>query len=212
MNYGIGALASQVLDALDFDARAGEFVVVLGRSGSGKSTLLNLLGGMDQPTSGSLRVGTEDLTRMTEEQRARFRRRAIGFVFQAFNLIPTLTVAENLALPLALNGLATGKLVTALLERLGLGGRATRFPEQLSGGEQQRVAIGRALIHSPSLVLADEPTGNLDVETSHQVLTLFHEMVRERGTTLVMATHSSEPLALADRILHMDHGRLQPRP
>jgi putative ABC transport system ATP-binding protein len=208
MRYGSGSLSTGVLEAMDFTAEAGEFVVVLGRSGSGKSTLLNLLGGMDRPLAGTLRIGDDELTAMDEEARARFRRRAIGFVFQAFNLLPTLTVAENLALPLALNQRRERDLVPAMLERLGLQDRAARYPDQLSGGEQQRVAIGRALIHSPPLVLADEPTGNLDADTSQQVLRLFSELVRERGITLVMATHSSEPQALADRVLRLDHGRL----
>jgi putative ABC transport system ATP-binding protein len=208
MRYGTGPLSTGVLEEMDFTAQAGEFVVVLGRSGSGKSTLLNLLGGMDRPLAGTIRIGDEELTAMDEEGRARFRRRAIGFVFQTFNLLPTLTVAENLALPLALNQRSERTLVSTMLARLGLADRAERYPDQLPGGEQQRVASGRALIHSPSLVLADEPTGNLDADTSRQVLALFTDLVRERGTTLVMATHSSEPQALADRLLRLDHGRL----
>lgn len=208
MRYGQGELAVTVLHALDLDIAAGEFVVLLGRSGSGKSTLLNLLGGMDVPTAGELQVGGHVLTAMGEEARARFRRGALGFVFQAFNLLPTLTLAENLALPLALNGLPVGEQVESMLERLGLAGRGHRFPGQVSGGEQQRAAIGRALIHAPLLVLADEPTGNLDTETARDVLALFNALVRERGSTLIMATHSEEPLALADRILQLEHGRL----
>ena len=209
MRYGQGELATGVLHALDFEAHAGEFVVILGRSGSGKSTLLNLLGGMDLPQRGRIRLGGDELTQMNEEARARFRRRAVGFVFQSFNLLPTLTAAENLALPLALNGRADPGRVSVMCERLGLAGREDRFPDQLSGGEQQRVAIGRALIHAPQLVLADEPTGNLDAETSTQVLRLFNELVRDSGATLIMATHSSEPQALADRVLQLDHGRLR---
>lgn len=208
MRYGEGDLGVAVLHALDLEIRSGDFVVLLGRSGSGKSTLLNLLGGMDVPTAGRLRVGEHALSAMDEEDRARFRRRALGFVFQAFNLLPTLTLAENLALPLALNGIVAGSRVEDMLQRLGLGGRGHRFPGQVSGGEQQRAAIGRALIHSPLLVLADEPTGNLDAETAREVLALFGELVRERGSTIVMATHSQEPLALADRVLQLEHGRL----
>ena len=208
MHYGEGELGVTVLHALDLEIATGEFVVLLGRSGSGKSTLLNLLGGMDVPTAGQLRVGEHALTAMDEELRARFRRRALGFVFQSFNLLPTLTLAENLALPLALNGIPEGSRVTDMLQRLGLAGRGHRFPGQVSGGEQQRAAIGRALIHAPLLVLADEPTGNLDADTAREVLALFGTLVREHGSTLVMATHSQEPLALADRVLQLEHGRL----
>lgn len=211
MRYGPGESATGVLQGLDFSAQAGEFVVILGRSGSGKSTFLNLLGGMDQAQAGQIRIGDAELSTMDEEARTRFRRRAIGFVFQAFNLLPTLTVAENLALPLALNGCFDPNRVTEMLRQLGLADRGQRFPDQLSGGEQQRVAIGRALIHRPALVLADEPTGNLDADTSRQVLTLFHSLVRDSGTTLVMATHSAEPQQLADRVLYLDRGQLRER-
>jgi putative ABC transport system ATP-binding protein len=212
MHYGHNELTTGVLQGLDFSAEAGEFVVILGRSGSGKSTFLNLLGGMDQAQTGRIRVGDAELTTMNEEARARFRRRAIGFVFQSFNLLPTLTVAENLALPLALNACHDAQRVTDMLRQLGLDDRGQRFPDQLSGGEQQRVAIGRALIHRPALVLADEPTGNLDADTSRQVLALFHALVRDSGTTLVMATHSPEPQQLADRVLYLDRGQLRERP
>ena len=212
MRYGTGELTTGVLQGLNFAARGGEFVVIVGRSGSGKSTLLNLLGGMDQPLAGDIRVGQALLTAMNEEQRARFRRRAVGFVFQSFNLLPTLSVAENLALPLALNGLPGQQRIPQMLARLGLTDRAGRYPNQLSGGEQQRVAIGRALIHTPPLVLADEPTGNLDEDTARQVMALLCEMIRETGSTLVMATHSSEPRALADRVLRLQQGQLQEEP
>ena len=203
MRYGPGESATGVLQGLDFSAQAGEFVVILGRSGSGKSTFLNLLGGMDQAQAGQIRIGDAELSTMDEEARTRFRRRAIGFVFQAFNLLPTL--------PLALNGCFDPQRVTEMLRQLGLADRGQRFPDQLSGGEQQRVAIGRALIHRPALVLADEPTGNLDADTSRQVLTLFHSLVRDSGTTLVMATHSAEPQQLADRVLYLDRGQLRER-
>ena len=208
MRYGDGELGVSVLHALDLQIASGEFVVLLGRSGSGKSTLLNLLGGMDSPSAGRLRVGEHRLSEMDEEQRARFRRSALGFVFQSFNLLPTLTLAENLGLPLALNGIPGDRKVDEMLYRLGLSGRGHRYPGQVSGGEQQRAAIGRALIHAPLLVLADEPTGNLDADTAREVLTLFGTLVREHGSTLVMATHSEEPLALADRVLQLEHGRL----
>ena len=208
MDYGSGELRTRVLHALDLNVAAGEFVVILGRSGSGKSTLLQLLGAIDRATGGSLRIGDTDLVTLDEEGRARFRRRHLGFVFQAYNLLPTLTVAENLRLPLALNGLDEGDRVAMLLARLGLTDKADRYADQLSGGEQQRVAIARALIHEPHLVLADEPTGNLDEDAARTVLALFVEMVRERGHTLVMATHSTDAGGYADRVLRLDHGHL----
>lgn len=208
MDYGSGELRSRVLVDLDIEVAAGEFVVVLGRSGSGKSTLLHLLGAMDRPTGGRLRVGDTDLTALDEEARARVRRRRIGFVFQAYNLLPTLSVRENLLLPLRLNGIADDGRCAALLDELGLTGKAGRRPDQLSGGEQQRVAVARALIHDPLLVLADEPTGNLDEESAQGVLALFARLVRERRTTLIMATHSTETRAHADRVLKLDHGHL----
>lgn len=208
MDHGRGELRTRVLHALDLTVNRGEFVVILGRSGSGKSTLLHLLGGLEQATAGSLRIGDTDLGSLDEEQRARFRRRHVGIVFQAFNLLSTLSVAENLRLPLSLNGLPDDGRVLALLTRLGLADKACRYADRLSGGEQQRVAIARALIHTPLLVLADEPTGNLDEEAAQAVLTLFVELVREHGCTLVMATHSLEACAYADRVLRLEHGHL----
>jgi len=202
-----------VLNNVNFSAKRGEFVVIMGRSGSGKSTLLRLLGGLETPDAGSVEHGGVRLERMTEAERARFRRREIGFVFQFFNLIPTLTVAENIRLPLALNGIdgaEAGARVTALLAELGLEGTGDRFPEELSGGEQQRVAIARALAHAPGLVLADEPTGNLDLETAERVLGLLDDACRKHGATLVMATHSREVVGRADRVLTIRHGRLLP--
>ena len=208
MEYGTAELRSRVLDGLDLDVARGEFIALLGRSGSGKSTLLHLLGAIDRATGGALRVGGVDLTALDEEARARFRRRQVGFVFQAYNLLTTLTVAENLRLPLTLNKLPDDGRVDALLTRLGLADKAGRYADRLSGGGQQRVAIGRALIHAPLLVLADEPTGNLDEDTAGQVLALFKELVREGGGTLVMATHSLDACAGADRVLRIEHGRL----
>jgi putative ABC transport system ATP-binding protein len=208
MDYGSGELRSRVLVDLDIEVAAGQFVVVLGRSGSGKSTLLHLLGAMDRPTGGSLRVGDTELAKLGEEARARFRRSRIGFVFQAYNLLPTLSVRENLQLPLRLNGIPDQGRSEGLLDELGLAGKADRRPDQLSGGEQQRVAVARALIHDPLLVLADEPTGNLDEESARDVLALFARLVRERHGTLIMATHSAETRAYADRVLKLDHGHL----
>ncbi len=189
----------------------GELVVLLGRSGSGKSTLLNLISGLDLPTAGDVIVDSVNITRLPEQERALFRRRSIGFVFQSFNLIPTLTVEENLLLPLELNGRTARQDRLAALELLaqvGLADRARSFPDRLSGGEQQRVAIARALVHDPPLVLADEPTGNLDAETGRQVLALLDRLTRQSGKTMVLVTHSSEAVAMADRVLTIMDGRL----
>jgi putative ABC transport system ATP-binding protein len=204
--------AQLVLDNIDFCTKKGEFVVVIGRSGSGKSTLLNLIGGLDEPDSGSVAFENTRLDRMSETERSLFRRTQVGFVFQFFNLIPTLTVAENIELPLALNGLtkpAIAERIHALLEELGIGDCAGKFPEELSGGEQQRVAIARAVAHEPGIVLADEPTGNLDLETAERVLQLLNETCRRRGATLIMATHGREVVGLADRIVTIRNGRLE---
>jgi putative ABC transport system ATP-binding protein len=209
--YGSGDSAVPVLDGADFDAQPGEFIVIMGRSGSGKTTLLNVLGGLEPPDAGEVRIGGQSLWAGDERQRALLRRAHLGFVFQSYNLIPTLTVAENLNLPLALNKIpATTRVgrIEAMLEALGLGGKGGRFPTQLSGGEQQRVAVGRALIHDPALVIADEPTGNLDLDTAMQVLDFLQHLVRERNVALVMATHSPEVRGRADRTLHVRDHRL----
>ncbi|NOQ52557.1 MAG: ATP-binding cassette domain-containing protein [Desulfuromonadaceae bacterium] len=189
----------------------GEFVVLLGRSGSGKSTLLNLISGIELPNSGEVMVGGIFLSRLSEHQRTLFRRDHIGFVFQFYNLIPTLTVEENLLLPLELKGKIgpqQRRRVGELLEEVGLADRCASYPDRLSGGEQQRVAVARALIHEPLLLLADEPTGNLDVDTGRQVLDLLDRLVRRAGKTLLMVTHSAEAAALADRVLTIREGRL----
>jgi putative ABC transport system ATP-binding protein len=189
----------------------GEFVVVIGRSGSGKSTLLRLVGGLELPNVGMVRIGGEDIGALSERARAVLRRTTLGFVFQFFNLIPTLTVAENVELPLALNDVARSRAQRRsleLLDELGLASCADRFPEELSGGEQQRVAIARAVVHEPRLVLADEPTGNLDLETADQVLELLQRTCRERGATLIMATHSAEVAGRAERVLTIRAGQI----
>lgn len=198
-----------VLSELDLDVAAGEFLVVLGRSGSGKSTLLNLVAGIDVPDTGRVRVAGHDLAALTDAARTRFRCRHVGLVFQAFNLVPTLTVAENLALPLELAGLDAPDAVDAMLERLGLGGMGARYPEALSGGEQQRVAVGRALMHDPPVILADEPTGALDLETGRRVVALLDDLVRAHGRTLVMATHAREVVGYADRVVTIAGGRIE---
>ena len=203
-----------VLDHVSADFAPGEFVVLLGKSGSGKSTLLNLVSGIDAPTSGDIWVGGQAITRMGDRERTIFRRTHIGFVFQFFNLIPTLTVQENVLLPvdLAGGGKAGRQRGLELLERVGLGNRLSAYPDRLSGGEQQRVAIARALAHDPPLVLADEPTGNLDEDTGRQVLSLLDDLVREAGKSLLMVTHSPEVVGLADRVYRVRHGHLIEEP
>jgi putative ABC transport system ATP-binding protein len=189
----------------------GELAVLVGRSGSGKSTLLNLVAGIDLPTAGEVAIDGVELSRLGERERTLFRRDHIGFVFQFFNLIPTLTVEENLLLPLALKrrvGAAERRAALALLAEVDLAGRAASFPDRLSGGEQQRLAVARALVHDPLLVLADEPTGNLDLETGLQVLDLLDRLTRRAGKTMVMVTHSPEMIGLADRVLRIESCRL----
>ncbi|MFQ5857155.1 MAG: ABC transporter ATP-binding protein [Anaerolineae bacterium] len=200
-----------VLDNVNASFGAGEFIALLGKSGSGKSTLLNLISGIDNPTSGDIWVNGVTLTRLSDRERTLFRRDHIGFVFQFFNLIPTLNVLENVLLPMELSGqsgTAARQTAMALLDRVGLADRLATFPDRLSGGEQQRIAIARAVGHSPLLVLADEPTGNLDADTGAQVLSLLVELSREDGKTLIMATHNLEIIPLADRIVHIREGQL----
>ncbi len=204
-----------VLDELSQEFYEGEFVCLLGKSGSGKSTLLNLISGIDAPSGGDviIRDGQEEvrITTLSEQRRTLFRRNHIGIVFQFFNLIPTLTVLENVTLPLELAGKDDRDHGVALLERVGLGNRLATYPDKLSGGEQQRVAIARALAHDPLLVLADEPTGNLDEDTGETVLKLLLELTRDTGKTLFMATHAPEVAKQADRVLHLIHGKLDDR-
>ena len=190
----------------------GESVAVVGESGSGKSTLLNLISGIDRADAGSIWLDGEDLTSLDERRRTLFRRYNIGFVFQFFNLLPTLTVRENVVLPLELTGvngeeaaLRAGSLLTAV----GLGDRGAAFPDRLSGGEQQRVAIARALIHKPRLVLADEPTGNLDEDTGREVLVLLDRLTRQVNKNLILVTHSPDAAAYADRVLYLSEGQLK---
>ena len=212
--YEEGGQRRTVLNQLNREFHRGDFICLLGKSGSGKSTLLNLMSGIDAPTAGNVIItdatGDVTITALNEHQRTLFRRRNIGIIFQFFNLIPTLTVLENVTLPLELAGSKGDQHGHALelLERVGLADRLKTYPDKLSGGEQQRVAIARALAHDPLLILADEPTGNLDDETGDTVLTLLLELTRDAGKTLFMATHAPEVARLADRVLHLEQGKL----
>jgi putative ABC transport system ATP-binding protein len=209
--YREGESERVVFHDVDATIQTGEIAVLVGRSGSGKSTLLNLIGGIDQPSGGSVVVAGTDLGALDEQARTLFRRRHLGFIFQFFNLIPLLTVEENLLLPLELTGQADAAGRTrarGLLARVGLGDRARSYPDRLSGGEQQRLAVARALVHDPPLILADEPTGNLDADTAADVLDLFDGLARETARTVIMVTHSREVVGVADRIFTVQHGRL----
>ena len=206
-----GERTRQVLCELNASIAQGEFVAIVGRSGSGKSTLLNLLAGLDVPTAGEIWIGDTCISKLNDTDRTIFRRDHIGFVFQFFNLIPTLTVRENVLLTAELSGWNASDAYMQskkLLDAVGLGERANVFPDKLSGGEQQRVAIARALCADPPLILADEPTGNLDADTGTQVLDLLLRLAREHGKTMIMVTHSADIASLANRILKLDHGHL----
>jgi len=210
-NYQEGNILRVVLRNVNALFSQGEFVTIIGKSGSGKSTLLNLISGIDRADQGKIYVDGHELTSMNENERTLFRRKNIGFVFQFFNLIPTLTVQENISLPLEMIGMTqmTARVRTEpLLEAIGLLDRRNTFPDRLSGGEQQRVAIARALAHNPLLVLADEPTGNLDEATGRQILDLLDRLTRQAGKNLIMVTHSQEAALYADRIYCLQNGCL----
>ncbi len=210
-SYYEGDMRRVVLQDAHAEFQAGEITAILGKSGSGKSTLLNLISGIDIPDSGQIWVNDQDLTALSERERTLFRRTQIGFVFQFFNLIPTLTVGENISLPLELNNLSRSRAKAKAREMLNtveLADRWDTFPEKLSGGEQQRVALARALVHDPLLILADEPTGNLDEETGAQMMALLASLTHERNGTLLVVTHSPEVTAYADRIMRLSHGQL----
>lgn len=212
-SYYEGSVRRIVLQNAHAEFHAGEITAILGKSGSGKSTLLNLISGIDAPDSGNIWVNGRDLTSLTERDRTLFRRAQIGFVFQFFNLIPTLTVGENVSLPLELNSSSRAdahKKARELLQAVDLLERWDTFPDKLSGGEQQRVALARALVHDPLLILADEPTGNLDEETGSQMISLLVRLTRERNGSLILVTHSQEAASYADRILKLSHGQLEP--
>jgi putative ABC transport system ATP-binding protein len=208
-DYSEGGELRRVLGDADLAVEEGEFVAIRGRSGSGKTTVLNLVAGIDRPTAGEVTVAGTPLARLSPHERTLLRRDQMGFVFQFFNLIPTLSVLENVLLPAELAGRAGARpRALELIERVGLADRARSFPDRLSGGEQQRVAIARALVRDPRLVLADEPTGNLDDATGALVLELLDALTRRAGKTLLVATHSGEVAALADRELKLESGRL----
>lgn len=209
--YLEGSRERHVLEGLSFEIHKGELIVLLGRSGSGKSTLLNLISGMDAPTSGSIRFENTELTSLSETERTLFRRHAIGIIFQSFNLIPTLKVEENILLPLELGGRvddAQRNRALEVLEEVGLADRGDSFPELLSGGEQQRVAIARALAHDPMLILADEPTGNLDFRTAGIVMEILERIVHDKERTMLIATHDRDIIGLADRVFELQEGHL----
>jgi putative ABC transport system ATP-binding protein len=210
--YSLGAVEVRALDGVTLTIEPGEFVALVGPSGCGKTTLLNLMAGIDRPTSGEVWLERERLDCLSDDSLARLRRSEIGIVYQFFNLLPTLTARENVALPLLLDGLRRGEVerrVERGLQRVGLIHRAEHWPHELSGGEQQRVAIARAIVAGPQVVLADEPTGNLDSVAGGAVLDLLEELHRDQGQTIVLATHSQEAVRRAGRIVHLRDGRLE---
>jgi ABC-type lipoprotein export system ATPase subunit len=210
-SYGRGRAVRRVLDGADLDVRAGELVAIVGRSGSGKSTLLHLLGGLDRPEAGTIEVAGERVDGRPERELTHVRRRKVGFVFQFFHLVPELTGEENVLLPARLPGARKGALGRGreLIARLGLEDAAQRLPHELSGGEQQRLAVARALVHNPPLVLADEPTGNLDTEAGAAVLGLLRAAAAADGRAVVIVTHDEAATTQADRVLHLRDGRLE---
>ncbi len=210
--YGSGDTQVKALDGVDLRIEQGEFVAIVGTSGSGKSTLLHMLGGLDRPTSGTVAVDGKDIFRLKDEELTIFRRRKIGFVFQAYNLVPVLSVWENIILPIQLDGNKVDTdFVGAVVATLGLEKKLRSLPNQLSGGQQQRVAIARALATKPAILLADEPTGNLDSKTSQDVLSLMKVTGQKFGQTMVMITHNEEIAQMADRIIRIEDGRIVER-
>ena len=208
--YVRGEARVTALAGVSFDVEAGDFVALMGPSGCGKSTLLHLCGAMDRLTSGTLRLNDRDLSTMGDDELTQVRREQVGFVFQFFNLLPTLTVADNIALPCLLSGMKdqdAARRARALAERVGIAHRLTHYPQQISGGEMQRAAIARALIHQPSLLVADEPTGNLDSENGANVLALISQLNKELNVTVLLATHAADVAAAAGRVVRMKDGR-----
>ena len=211
-HFIMGGEPIEVLRGIDLAIDHGEVICLMGPSGSGKSTLLNLIGTLDTPSAGSITVDGVELTGLSDEDSARYRRDSVGFVFQSFNLIPTLSAEENVVLPLLFSGVdaaARQRQALKALERVGLSHRVGHRPTELSGGEQQRVAIARAIVNEPGIILADEPTGNLDTATGEQILALLGEMNREGGQTFLITTHDAEVASRADRIVHIRDGRIE---
>lgn len=208
--YGKGDTMVKALDNVSFSVEQGEFIAIIGPSGSGKSTLMHILGGVDTPTSGNVIINNTDISTLDETALAVFRRRQIGLIYQFYNLIPILTVEENLTLPLLLDGRKPDKKqIDDLIERLGLSHRLTHLPNQLSGGQQQRVSIGRALVNNPALMLADEPTGNLDSENSKEIISLLRHFNKEYKQTVIIITHDDKIALSADRIVAIEDGKIK---
>ena len=207
--YGNGENLVKAIDNANIDIKEGEFVAIVGKSGSGKSTLLHMMGGLDNPTEGKVYINDKDIFSLKEEKLAIFRRRNIGFIFQNFNLIPSLNVWENITLPVGLDGKEINKpFVTDIINSLGLESKVDALPNTLSGGQQQRVAIARALVARPAIILADEPTGNLDSKTSDEVMSLLKTMIKKFNQTLVMITHDETIAQMADRVIYIEDGKV----
>ena len=207
--YGNGENLVKAIDNANIDIKEGEFVAIVGKSGSGKSTLLHMMGGLDNPTEGKVYINDKDIFSLKEEELAIFRRRNIGFIFKNFNLIPSLNVWENITLPVGLDGKEINKpFVTDIINSLGLESKVDALPNTLSGGQQQRVAIARALVARPAIILADEPTGNLDSKTSDEVMSLLKTMIKKYNQTLVMITHDETIAQMADRVIYIEDGKV----
>lgn len=209
--YKLGGTVIKALDGINIDINKGEFIALLGTSGSGKSTLLNMLAGLERPTKGTISYGNIDLTKLTEDKITKFRNLNIGFVFQSYNLLPYLSAWENVALPLTFKGISAGerkKEAAKILDGVGLADRMNNKPNELSGGQQQRVSIARAFVGRPSIIFADEPTGNLDTKTSFEIMQLIKDIITENNQTFIMVTHDEEMTEFADRTLFMRDGKL----
>lgn len=199
----------EILKGLNLEVKKGEIVLLLGRSGSGKSTLLNILSGIDKPDKGIVKIGQKDISTLSQKELTGFRRKNIGFVFQFFNLIPSLSVKENLSLPISLNKIKDNGLSDWFLNQVGLEDRKDAYPDRLSGGEQQRIAIARSLIHDPEIILADEPTGNLDEKTGNNIIELFENLIKKKNKTLIMVTHNRELMKIADKVYTIRDKKLE---